>query len=143
MPLFCRYSQLFDIVLSFCSVPDRQAMADEEICNIPPSKNFSSRDKTKIISSVIKVVPEEYMEQFPPAAEAQFRDIQATLLDVSLRVAFVSCEFLSVIIVLYICLQLLIKAEGCKHWYAHVMPGSSQPNPTIRRTMPRSKRRHP
>ncbi|XP_056683070.1 uncharacterized protein [Spinacia oleracea] len=119
MPLFCRYSQLFDIVLSFCSVPDRQAMADEEICNIPPSKNFSSRDKTKIISSVIKVVPEEYMEQFPPAAEAQFRDIQATLLD------------------------LLIKAEGCKHWYAHVMPGSSQPNPTIRRTMPRSKRRHP
>ncbi|XP_056698187.1 uncharacterized protein [Spinacia oleracea] len=74
----------------------RQAALDEEIRNIPPSRHFSSRDKAKIISSVIKAVPKEYVEKFPPAADAQFGAMQAVLLDV------------------------LIKAEGFKRWLADV-----------------------
>ncbi|KNA14683.1 hypothetical protein SOVF_104990 [Spinacia oleracea] len=48
----------------------RQAALDEEVRNIPPPRQFSSRDNAKIISSVIKAVPKEYVDQFPPAADA-------------------------------------------------------------------------
>lgn len=73
-------------------------MANEEIRHITPSKNFSSRDKAKIISSVIKVVPKEYMEQFYPAADAQFGAKQASLLHVSglgLRLSFIGTQYCS------------------------------------------------
>lgn len=68
-------------------------MTYEEVRHIPPSKIFSSRDKAtsrdkaKIISSVIKAIPKEYMDQFSPAAEAPFGAMQASLLDVSVGVS--------------------------------------------------------
>ncbi|XP_056699606.1 uncharacterized protein [Spinacia oleracea] len=67
----------------------RQAALDDEVRNIHAFRHFSSRDKAKIISSVIKAVPKEYVDQFPPAADAQFGAMQAVLLDVSVQL-FVS-----------------------------------------------------
>lgn len=72
------------IISSIGSAPSGRAALDEETRNIPPLRYFSSQDKAKIISAVIKVVPKDYVEQFPPVTDAQFGAMQETLLDVSM-----------------------------------------------------------
>ncbi|KNA22096.1 hypothetical protein SOVF_037140 isoform B [Spinacia oleracea] len=89
-------SFVFDRVRQTGEASLEQKWDDEEVGEFPSTKRFDNKSQAKIVEGIMNVVPKEYREFVQGPDDAQLGAIQATLVD------------------------LLIKMDGAKKWHREV-----------------------
>ncbi|XP_056689005.1 uncharacterized protein [Spinacia oleracea] len=93
---FLSLQQQSSLLSSVQTASLEQKWDDEEVGEFPSTKRFDNKSQAKIVEGIMNVVPKEYREFVQGPDDAQLGAIQATLVD------------------------LLIKMDGAKKWHREV-----------------------